>query len=383
MTDGLALRVGRVLAGGVAAGCLALALWIIAGRAGWLELEPGAAEPVSASFMAENFTCRRGETRTIERLGIEDGYATDNLEPARFDRAGSQRITGVGLRRYDEAGPDRDFLDYFQPPRDAVSGLLIIRMTSRDDDSNDTITIGDFPAERSRAPHVYAPTFRSSLQALRANPDWSVSGDIHSVPLERIMLEAGIGLLDHVRDPSGDGIVDIVISDDTSVDFMAMATCSPPAAGTGMAFWHLPLLTAPGELSGAVRATCYAPPRDEPFCDPFVGDTPCDTALPLACYRAGDASFPASLSGTPSEQNARFWIGGELRLTTPLPADRFDSIEEANAFCRAEFGEDWRVADFHLSGRGFDIQAIGPSQYQGRVWLDIRDQPYATCWARE
>jgi hypothetical protein len=45
-----------------------------------------------------------------------------------------------------------------------------------------------------------------------------------------------------------------------------------------------------------------------------------------------------------------------------------------------KFGPGWRVAEFH-DGWGWHFQAYGTvDNPNGRFWVDINDQPDATCW---
>ncbi|MEN0651736.1 MULTISPECIES: hypothetical protein [Hyphobacterium] len=381
MIDRPLLLVGRILAAVAAAGSLGLAVWIAAPRAGWLDAEILPA-PVSASLLIENFACRRGETRTVIRRGVEDGYAPGNFEPARPDRAGSQRVAGVGLRDYDDADLDQDFFDYFEPPRDAVSGLFVIRMFENGSSVNDGIVIGDHVTLRSSRAPDQQHVFQTNVWSLRSDPRWSNSGDVYSIDIADLRLQNGTSLLDHIRDADMSGIVDVVIADDTAVDFMALAICSPPVTQSGLSFWYEPQGHDPSS-GPVVRATCYPGEDVAAFCNPFVGNTPCGTELPIACFRPTNARSPDFEAIGLPRHSVRDWTGGDFALTTPVPANRFANRGDADAYCRAEFGEEWRVADWHLNGRGFDFFATGPADYEGRVWIDIRDQPYATCWRGE
>jgi len=370
-----------VLAGTAAAGSLALALWIVVERTGLLANEP-LAPAVSASLLIESYSCRRGETRTVLRRGVEDGYAPGNFEPSRPDRAGRQQIEGVGLRDFDDAEPDKIFMDYFEPPRDAVSGLFVIRMTEAANSRNDSVVIGDQTASRTSPAPRQLQVLQTTVQASHSNPVWSVTGDVYSANIADMEMDDGTSLLDYIRDPDIPGFVDVVISDDTAVDFMAMALCSPPMTDTGLTFWYSPLL-ADAIGGGPARATCYPSDEAEDYCDPFVGNTSCATELPLICFRPGTNAIPDIQGDGVWDSYPRYWTGGDFALTDPVTANRFSSRGEADAFCQNEFGDDWRLADFHLAGRGFEIVANGPAGYEGRVWIDIRDQPYATCWGRE
>lgn len=360
----------------------ALALSIGLGWAGWLDPEV-VEEPVSASLLVESFSCRRGERRTVLRRGVEDGYAPGNFEPSRRDRSSVRRMTGVGNRDYDEGGLDREFTDFFEPPRDTVSGLFVIRMIEADGVGNDSFILGDAVGHRNAGRSEAFPVFISTPSLLDSQPYWSRTGDVYSVPIEQIVFADGRTLTDYIRDPVESGMVDVSASDDTAVDFMALVTCSPPDSGRGMTFSYVNESgTAPPDRS-LVRASCFPPDEAETSCDPFVGETDCGTALPLICYRPDDSLHPDFTPLQRLRNMDRYWSGGEFALSPPVAGQDFATIVEADAYCRANFGEEWRLADFHLGGRGFDIVGLGPTDYTGRVWIDIRDQPYATCWARE
>ncbi|HKV11307.1 MAG TPA: flagellar hook-length control protein [Thermoanaerobaculia bacterium] len=117
------------------------------------------------------------------------------------------------------------------------------------------------------------------------------------------------------------------------------------------------------------------------FCDPYQGDVPCTTALPLLCIKKTGAGFPlpapASVTQANLGQNYR-WSGGVIgttKATVPPP-----TLAAADALCAQEFGAGWRVAEFH-DGWGWNFQAYGsvgnPLQ---RFWVHINDQPGGRCW---
>lgn len=375
--------IGRIAIAATAAGLTCLAGMAMFRAAGWSGDDEHSPEIVSASLVVERFSCRRGETRHVEWRGQEDGYASEDAEPARATRAGDTRMTGIGLRDFDQTGLDMELFDYFEPPRDLTSGLLVIRMYSQDTGRNDTILVGDYPDDAMNDDSATGDVFRNRLQSLAELSGWTQAGDVYWTDLGDISLESGRSLIDFVRDPDEEGLVDISVGDDTVVDAIALVTCSPPESGTGMTFFVRQLIDADGESPGVVRATCYPQERSDGYCDPFVGETRCNRALPVVCFRPGVTPFPVASSGPGSGFDSRFWTGGDIALTPPVAGDEIATIADADALCRAEFGEDWRAGDFHLGGRGFLFQGAGTTEYEGRAWVDIRDQPYANCWSRQ
>ncbi|PHS34773.1 MAG: hypothetical protein COA91_13960 [Robiginitomaculum sp.] len=184
-------------------------------------------------------------------------------------------------------------------------------------------------------------------------------------------------VLDYVQDGTGVQIVDFSVSDDTQVDFAAIAICQKPPRGKGVTYFngrstfnHLP--------AGVHAVSCS---RNKIYqsvnCNLFKGDTACDTPLPLVCFHDLGLPVPDKFAvGTP------FWSGGNVALTRKRRGDNFKTIAEAHAFCRLEFGAEWRVASFHDSSRGVITSSVPVSGPKGSAWVDIKDQPYATCWAR-
>ena len=123
-------------------------------------------------------------------------------------------------------------------------------------------------------------------------------------------------------------------------------------------------------------ASCGSDTENQRHCDPYHGDTKCHLERPLLCFRDIDAPVPETL-GDPL-----YWTGGILASTPPQPGNRFKTLADANAFCASTFGEGWRVASFH-DGGGWTLKGYGiPSYGNSRVWIDIKDQPDATCWSR-
>jgi hypothetical protein len=133
-------------------------------------------------------------------------------------------------------------------------------------------------------------------------------------------------------------------------------------------------------VEGTIFLACSYGAADEHVCDPIAGDMPCSTPLPVACLRPGSAPVPEALERLHS---AWSWTGGFVALTAPVPASRFRRIGEVDRYCAARFGPRWRTAELHdgysIKGlTGFGRMPAGVT----RAWIDIADQPYATCWSR-
>lgn len=133
----------------------------------------------------------------------------------------------------------------------------------------------------------------------------------------------------------------------------------------------------PNPTTGTAWVGCKSKGKTD--CDPYKGDTVCSTPLPLLCINPGNASKPASIV-VPSQYHK--WSGGVIGTTKPYPAAQFSTIGEADHVCAKEFGDGWRVAEFH-DGWGWNFQAFGNvGDPHMRFWVDINDQPNGTCWSR-
>lgn len=351
--------------------------------------------PVSGVERLRAFQCRRAETKRILIRGVEDGFAPSGEEPD-FIRPGRRSAFTESFFRggsYDQDQADRRFTDSFEVPARVVSGLFVISLRKLADNENDTFGIGDITSVSTAA--WGGRQLATGVRLLPRTPGWTVVGPLHFANLADIRLDppqqgnppgssAGIvatrsfgTLLDYVRAAKTTAWVDVVVQDDTSVDFMGMALCLAPPHRNG-----LTLKASDGPSGGAVGTVflaCRQVGDDNAICDPYAGDTPCEARRPVACIKPGDEPAPNGLRTTPSYLS---WSGGSLAITEPVAGNRFASVKDVDRFCAARFGGDWRVAAFHdgfregIAGFG-DRKAIS-----SRVWVDIADQPYATCWSR-
>ncbi|GAA3776219.1 hypothetical protein GCM10022225_75280 [Plantactinospora mayteni] len=123
--------------------------------------------------------------------------------------------------------------------------------------------------------------------------------------------------------------------------------------------------------------------------NPYQGDTPVTTSLPILCLTQTGAPVPAGV--IPDRYNG--WAGGSVQLTAPVPGRRLTSLAEADRICAASFGGGWRMAEFHdgyyslrpgfpglpfppLTARsGWNFWAHGTLPANTRFWAHINDQP--------
>jgi hypothetical protein len=81
----------------------------------------------------------------------------------------------------------------------------------------------------------------------------------------------------------------------------------------------------------------------------YEGDTALKESLPLLCIKRSGHKAPKGLD--PDNFYAG-WSGGEIRLSKPVPGRELTSLEIADALAVQEFGEGWRMAEFHDTSLG-------------------------------
>lgn len=341
------------------------------------------------------FQCRRAETKRILIRGVEDGFSASGEEPD-FIRPGRRSAFTESFYRggsYDQDQVDRRFTDSFEVPAHVAGGLFVISLRKLGDNDNDTFGIGDITSVSAAA--WGGRQLATGVRLLPRTSGWTVAGPLHFANLADIRFgppqqvhppgSAAVSaaprsfatLLDYVRAATSTAWVDVVVQDDTSVDFMGMALCLEPPRRNGLT---LKASDGPsGGAAGTVFLACRQVGDDNAICDPYRGDTPCEAERPVACIRPGDAPAPAGLKSTPGYPS---WSGGRLAITEPVAGNRFGSVKDVDRFCAARFGAGWRVAAFH-DGFREGIAGLGERKaMSSRVWVDIADQPYATCWTR-
>ena len=138
-------------------------------------------------------------------------------------------------------------------------------------------------------------------------------------------------------------------------------------------------VVAKNAVTGTVDVDCgYSSGHNE--CNPYKGDTPCTSKLPILCTRVLHGHKPVHVSNGSS--NGRHAWSGNLVHTSKRVAPAtmgINTIAKANKVCRDEFGKGWRVAEFH-DARQWGFKAYGNVGKTRRFWVDIKDQPNGTCW---
>ena len=146
--------------------------------------------------------------------------------------------------------------------------------------------------------------------------------------------------------------------------------------------------------TGAISVGCGSLKGVE--CNASNGDTSCKRAHPILCtYRdpsgSALANFPIPTGVSITDPFYYGWAGEVVATSKPVRPciDLNGTLSAAKAYCQAEFGANWDVAEFHDSqvsggGGGWDFYAYGGVMDPAgqRFWVDINDQPNGTCWNR-
>lgn len=376
------MRLSMVISTLVLAGSLGLAALL------WARQPPEPPpERVTVASLLQAFTCRMAETKRIILRGVEDDYSPTGSEPnfLRPARQGIDNQTFFAGGSYDQNQPNRRFTDSIELPSNVARGLFVIRMKAIGENTNDTLSIGD--STNRVTPNDTALRFGSSPVRVEFNPGWVRSNDIYYAAFSDIILtpkpadrpEPATGsLLNVVRSGAGTRWIDVDVQDDTAVDVLGVAICVEPPRGNGLSMASTQISATPER--GLVAISCSYGGATHHMCNPYTGDTACNVAQPVACFRPLGRPVPASLNGA---RAVGYWSGGELAFTSPVPGNRFRTIAEVDRFCAATFGRSWRTAHFHDGMINTGIAGYGDARrLSGRAWIDIKDQPYATCWGR-
>jgi hypothetical protein len=338
----------------------------------------------------DNLTCEPGLKRIVEVRGHEDGFSRDGEESARIDprlladgvyRDFQESKKAVAqLRDYDEIGSDKVFMDYFELPPAIASLRLVFRYKTFRGFENDVVQLGDLfvdPASTSKTVNAVFVQGISDQSSFSKLSDGSRLVMLNPLALKnQDVRQSNYHFGDFLKDPSRPQQLDLSIGDDTSIDFAALISCQEPLQERGVTFSESHIKLAGPDVSWL---SCNLD-HSLAGCDPLTGDQACSVPTPLGCYRPGTRKPDSSLLKSVGPYIDAF-IGGEVRLTEPVPGDQFTGLEDANAFCRARFGHDWRVLSYHEGGASglISYSKIAPA---ARLWIDIRDQRRANCWDR-
>lgn len=342
----------------------------------------------------EAYSCPRGETKKIYLRGIEDGFSQNGEEPSRIHKRlmgfESMKHIAKHSRDYDEFGNDKTLVDYFDIQKNISKGIFLISLkTLNQSSNNDRIYFNNYLELdfKTAITHRYYVTM--SIKDFPQDPFWQQHGStLFSVSLDQLNLGQGTTtpknintILDYLQNgvtpEDTSSILDVMIQDDTVVDFMAIAVCEKPLLHMGMTLTEY---TGYKNIAQNISMLgCNQDPTQR-HCNPIIGDTLCNTSLPLACFKPNTLKLPDILKE--NSETARFWTGGHISYSTPVRGDHFKTIADANKACTTQFGHDWRVASHHDGVPGTLYAQTAKRLPKQRLWVDIKDQPYGTCWAR-
>lgn len=114
--------------------------------------------------------------------------------------------------------------------------------------------------------------------------------------------------------------------------------------------------------------------------NPYRGDTQCSEHLPMLCFKQTG-------HGSPDPNYRAMWGYGEIKATNYIMGSALTSRADADGMCAYQFGEGWRMAEFHEAnmgkatgpGSGWEFAGHGMLPLGKRFWVAINDQP-ANPW---
>lgn len=356
-------------------GLVAAAMLAVSGTHFLKPQSPEASLAAPGQAVLDAYRCRPGEAKRVTMRGIEDNFAPGNAEPA----SRHQRLVEAGVppnsqpASFDSYQPDTSVNDHFEFAPNTWSAIIVIKAKPLGDNANDTVAIGDFASlPKAKTPRdilVYQETFARMVQS----GDWNRLQDVYWAKLGNLTLHAGNTILDLVQQHDGMRVIDLEILDDTAIDFVAAVACESPLVAAGITFLPAENRTSNPDI---MIFGCHG----KPYCPAYTGNRPCSDTLPLLCFVDRGQPAPA----TEADDMKRIWSGGEVAATSPLRGDSFRTIAEADGHCARQFGAGWRVAEWHLGGKGSNFSAAsGGRHFSGEHWVDIKNAPYGTCWRRK
>lgn len=163
----------------------------------------------------------------------------------------------------------------------------------------------------------------------------------------------------------------------TGSEIQAIAGKCKVKKDKGMTWYHM----ASDAQYGTITVGCGQAPNG---CDAKNGDTPCSQQLPVLCIYKPNPAFQKPV-GLKIPNIYMEWSGGVVATTPPVAGNTFANSAAVTAYCQAQFGPGWRVAEFHDAVYWY-FQAYGgtvsaPTVPSTRFWVHINDQPSANCWA--
>ncbi len=342
---------------------------------------------VTLSSAIDDFRCKRGLNKLVIKGGVDDNFSSQGNEPSRIRPAllpnpylEALRDAQSGmmlLRDYDELGSDKMWIDYFDVPRNIVSGQIILRIKGEGTQQFDGLWFGELDQRKMRGHYDFRPAFSYQIgsddpKALRIDTTTGVRVLDLNTKAFRNDPSQNESMINYLNRSDRPDQLDMRILDDTIVDAVAIVVCQEPLVAKGTSFVeHHEKVMGP-DVS---HFSCSADQTQTP-CDPFQGDQICSVALPVACFKRGGVAPKSEAS-----RGFNFGVAAEIRLTPAVAGNDFEKIDDVNAFCNASFGTGWQVMAFHDAPMGV-IATYSKIPPKTRAWIDVRDQRYANCWDR-
>lgn len=376
----------------------ALLLGLIGLQTGRLSL---VADDVNAIPTIDSFTpgmdklnalsCRNGETKHMIIGGVEDNYQpgldTHTPIPA-YQEAYTKSLPTTGsvdvTRGFDEGGQNNQFLDRAYLPPNIQSGLFVIRSRPTAQFDNDILKLSHWIQDTDDGPFYEGDTHWIALPDAPNKPQWEVSGDMLSVPLEAVDffsrktvdrtpttpdLPSLLALSQSAPAPVE---INISMGDDRIVDFYGFAACTAPTENLGVSFQ----IKEPHKSGAYVELDCVDFGSDK-RCNTNTGNLSCDAAIPLACFAFNNTPVPAVFTDS---QDIESWSAGSLQFTDPVIGRSIKSQDAAHNLCRAQFGDRYRTANIHDGFAVYRIIAEGRKPDAVEAWVESKDETYANCW---
>jgi len=334
--------------------------------------------------MLNAYQCRKGETKYIVLGGIEDNFSSEGSEIVELNNIHVERNRRANLeqeipfRDYDEGGFDQSLIDIFDIPALTAHGLFVTRINPLSDLKNDAIAWGDLLNDRAQA-----NSYSMNWEPEHILPGWKFEEGLLSTELSymnylRVDVQKDFEtLLEHIRSGETETQIAVSISDDTVVDFIGFAVCTEPADHKGTTYVS-GIYEMPDDV---VAFACQN--SDETYCDAYAGDTLCSTELPILCFNDLQKEKPVYDRVNPFSGSEHVfetqWTGGEMKLSTPVKGNQFATADDANEYCRSQFGSEWRTASLHENFSGY-IVGFGSAPKYTRAWINVKDGAYGSCW---
>ncbi|CAA6809855.1 MAG: Chitinase [uncultured Sulfurovum sp.] len=186
--------------------------------------------------LVQDFTCKEGLVRTVQHYGVEDLFSTAN--GAETAQASNGVLTTSWIQNYpypvtgyDETSNDRVFADTIENlPSGITQGMFYIGLKSNGSSlqGNDSISIGDYSTLKlMNSPLTDLSSVHAWSNQLVSNTNPTT--DIYYQSFNAINMTQNANATGTLRDlVQTQNHFDVVVQDDTAVDFITVATCSKP-----------------------------------------------------------------------------------------------------------------------------------------------------------